>query len=235
MLKPLFRQMSPASVSHKDIMAALTPQWLPGRRSWLQALFLLPLAIPGIRLILSGLSWFEWLRFPGGWLVASIVFILIHLILPVIIIGVAYRFAQSFWRVRNPASSCRIRWLACSTVAIMILSFLGTASATTLLEIVSCQLLPAVKLTTTCSNYFPPTNLQNWLLNYETYDFGYYHWLVWLIITAFLCKWREKIRPGKTKRRKLVRKSLTSSPSHLPLSDNLEIPPTSGLVSEETI
>jgi hypothetical protein len=145
MLKPLFRQIHPPSVSNKDIMAALTPHWFPSRRSWLQALCLLPLAIPGIRMILSGLSWFEWLRFPGGWLVASVVFILIHLILPVIILGIAYRAAQSFWQVRNPASSRRIRWFACSTVAIIVLSFLGTASVTTLLEIVSWlrQLFPS--------------------------------------------------------------------------------------------
>ncbi len=223
--------MSPASVSHQDIMAALTSQWLPGRRSWLQALFLLPLAIPSMRLILSGLSWFEWLKFPGGWLVASVIFILVHLILPVIIMGVAYRAAQSFWKVRNPASSRRIRWFACSTVAIIILSVLGTASVTTLLEIVSCQLLPAAKLTTTCSNYFPQMSLHNWLLNYETYDFGYYHWPVWLTITAFLYQWREKIRPAK--RRKLVQKSLVALPLHRLPSAEVDTEPTSGLISPE--
>ena len=233
MLKPLFRQINSPSVSHKDIKAALTPHWLPSRRAGLQALLLMPLAIPGIRLILSGLSWFEWLKFPGGWLVASVVFILIHLILPVIILGIAYRAAQALWRVQNPASSRRVRWFACSTVAIIILSFLGTVSVTTLLEIASCQLLPAAKLTA-CSNNFPVT-FQNWLLNYEAYDFSYYHWSVWLIITTFLYQWRGKIRPGKTKRRKLGQKSLTSSPTYPPLSSDLEIPPTSGLVSREII
>ena len=225
--------MNLPSVFHHDIKTAPTPRWLPSRRSWLQALFLLPLAIPGIRLILSGLSWFEWLRFPGSWLVASTVFILIHLILPVIILGIAYRAVQLLWRVQNPASSRRIRWFACSTVAIIILSFLGTVGVTTLLEIVSCQLLPTAKFTA-CSNHFPFT-LQNWLLNYEAYDFNYYHWPVWLIITTFLYQWRGKIRPGTTKRRKSVQKSLTSSPSHPPLSSDLEIPPTSGMVSGETI
>jgi hypothetical protein len=231
MLKPLFRQINLLSVSNKDIMAAQTVDWLPSRRSWLQALFLIPLAIPGIRLILSGLSWFEWLRFPGGWLVASVVFILIHLILPVIILGIAYRAAQSFWRVRNPASSSRIRWLASSTVAIIIVAFLGTASVITLLEIFSCQLFPAAKFTSSCSNYFPQMSLQNWLLNYETYDFSYYHWPVWLTITAFLCQWREKMRPAK--RRKLVQRSMVARSSHqLPFAE-VDAAPTSGLISQE--
>jgi hypothetical protein len=231
MLKPLFRQINPLSVFHKDIMAALTPHWLPSRRFWLQALFLIPLAIPGIRLILSGLSWFEWLRFPGGWLVASVVFILIHLILPVIILGITYRAAQSFWRVRNPASSRRIRWLASSTIAIIILSFLGTASVTTLLEIVSCQLFPAAKFTSSCGNYLPQMSIQNWLLNYETYDFSYYHWPVWLTITAFLCQGQEKMRPAK--RRKLVQKSLVARSSHRLPSAEVDAAPTSGLISQE--
>ncbi len=205
MLKPLFRQITPPSVPNTDIMAVLTPHWFPSRRSWLKALFLLPLAIPGIRMILSGLSWFEWLQFPGSWLVATVIFIAIHLLLPVFILGIFYRAAQSFWQVKKPASSRRIRWFACSTIAIIILSFLGTVSITSLIEMVSCQLNPMAKFTTTCGNYFIQPNLKNWLLNQDTYDFTYYHWPVWLTITAFLYQLREKIRPFKTKRRKLTK------------------------------
>ncbi len=192
MLRPLLRYKDHVALPNIDILAALQRQRLPSRRSWVQALCLAPLAVPGMRMILAGLSWFEWLKFPGSWLVAALIFVLVHLLLPIGVIGTCYYLARSFWRAKTPVSHRQIWRFAYSTVVIMILSFLGTVSVTTLLEMFSCQLFPALKLTDTCVNYLVQTDFQDWLLNIETYKFAYYHWLVWLVLTAYLYQRTEK-------------------------------------------
>jgi hypothetical protein len=193
MLKPLFQDINSLLLPNANFAPASTRRWIPSYKSWLKAICLLPLAIPGSRVIISGLSWFDWLRFPGSWLIASAIFILMHLVLPVFIIGIFYYIAQSFRQIKSTTRNYRIFWFSFSTTIIIILSFLGTVGVTALVNIASCQFPQPVKIAETCVNYFAVNDWQSLVLSLETYNFSYYQWLIWLTITAYLYKSEEQL------------------------------------------
>lgn len=192
MLKPLFQDINSLLLSNASFLPAATRRWLPRYKSWLKAICLLPLAIPGSRVIISGLSWFDWLSFPGSWLIAAAIFILMHLVLPVFIIGIFYCVARSFWQIKSPAHSYQILWFSFSTMAIIILSFLGTVIITDLLKVASCHFLQVATVAETCVSYFAVSDWKSLVLSLETYNFSYYQWPIWLIISAYLYKLDEQ-------------------------------------------
>jgi hypothetical protein len=186
MLEPLSQDTNFSRWRSTGLAYVRTHHWLPSWRSGLKALILLPLAIPGTRVILSGLSWFDWLKFPGSWLVATIIFILMHLLLPMVIVSVFYYTIRSCWQIKSPISIYQLSWFAFSTIAIILLSFLGTMGMTALVESSSCQLFQSFRLAETCGNYFAAIDLQNLVFNLENYSFSYFQWFGWLTCAAYL-------------------------------------------------
>jgi hypothetical protein len=156
----------------------------PQPASWLKALFLLPLAMPGVRIVLSGFSWYEWLNFPFSWIPATLMMLLMHVLLPLLIVAGIYWGVRSLWSTRSTAS--QIVWFAGSTLAVIIVSFCMTIGVAALAELTVCRLPTAVLLVGgSCSNHFLTANFGDLVSSMETYDFRYYNWIVWFVCMAY--------------------------------------------------
>jgi hypothetical protein len=173
-------------------------QMLPGPISWLRALCLLPLAMPGVKVVLSGFalfSWLQWLGSPTSWLVATVLFLFLHILIPVMVAAGFYHVVRSIWPGETPRSWSRNLWFAGSTVSIIVLSFLGTIGVAALAELSICQVPQAVAVVGgSCSNHFISKDIADIFASMETYNFRYYNWLVWMVITAFLYKFETRLR-----------------------------------------
>jgi hypothetical protein len=156
-----------------------------------KALCLLPLAIPGVRVVMSGLSWFTWLNFPLSGFVATMMFIIMHVVMPILILALLYQVLRSLWPSETPRSSSQVWWFAISTFSIVVLSFLGTLGIAALTELSLCQIPP---LTSFCSSRFVNTELTDIAANLDTYNFQFYNWIVWTIVTAYLYQLEHYLR-----------------------------------------
>jgi hypothetical protein len=184
----------------------LSTTWLPTSASWIRALCLLPLAIPGVRVVVSGLAWFNWLNFPFSWLVAITMFTVMHLAIPVLMLAVFYHLSRSLWP-HTPRSTYRTAWFAVSTMAIIILSFVGTIGVAAVAEASVCRVPQLSALVGGCSNHFIQTGWQNLVSSIDTYNFRYYTWVVWLVITAYLYQLENNLQERRFSRQKITREN----------------------------
>jgi hypothetical protein len=153
--------------------------------SWLKALCLLPLAMPGVRVVLSGFAMYGWLNFPFSWVVATIVLLLMHVILPTLILAGVYWGVRSMWSTRSSISQAA--WFSCSTMAIIVLSFCTTIGIAAISELTICRLPTAVILVGgSCSNHFVSSDIGDLISRMDTYDFRYYTWIVWFVVIAYM-------------------------------------------------
>jgi hypothetical protein len=184
----------------------LSTTWLPTSASWIRAFFLLPLALPGVRVVVSGLAWFNWLNFPSGWLVAATMFTVMHLVVPVLILAGFYHLSRSLWP-HTPRSTYRTVWFAVSTMSIILLSFAGTIGVAALAELSVCRVPQLSMLVGGCSNHFIQTGFKNIAASIDTYNFRYYTWALWLVITAYLYQLETHWREHGLSRFQITRKS----------------------------
>jgi hypothetical protein len=151
---------------------------------WFKALCLLPLAMPIVRVVLSGFAWFGWLNFPFSWLAATGLVSVLHVLLPMAIIAGIYWGVRSMWSAKTTLSQAL--WFACSTMAIAVSSFLGTLMIAALAESTICRLPTATILVGgSCSNHFLNIDATGIISSMETYNFHYYTWLLWLMLMAY--------------------------------------------------
>jgi hypothetical protein len=173
-------------------------QMLPGPIAWFRALCLLPLAMPGVKVVLSGFAlfgWLEWLGFPLGLLAASILFLVLHILIPILVAAGFYHVVRTIWPAETTGSWSRNLWFASSTIGIIVLSFVGTVGVAALAEMSVCQVPQAVVIVGgSCSNHFLNKDISEILGSMETYNFRYYNWLVWIVITAFLYRFETRLR-----------------------------------------
>jgi hypothetical protein len=158
---------------------------IPTKTSWIRALCLLPLVLPGMRVVSSGLSWFNWLNFPMGWLLAAVMFMTMHVAIPFLILAGLYQLVISRWQ-RSSRSISRTTWFAFSTIAIILLSFAGTATITNVFEGSICQIVQSFSAANVCMGRFAPTGIQDLAANIDAYNFQLYTWALWITITAYL-------------------------------------------------
>jgi hypothetical protein len=157
---------------------------LPKPAFWFKALCLLPLAMPVVRVVLSGFSWFGWLNFPFSWLVATAIVAVLHILLPLAIVAGIYWGVRSIWSAKTTVEQAL--WFACSTMAIAVVSFLGTLMIAALAESTICHLPTAtILLGGTCNNHFLNADINDVISSMETYNFRYYTWFVWLMLMAY--------------------------------------------------
>jgi hypothetical protein len=172
-------------------------QALPGPISWFRALCLMPLAMPGVKVVLSGLtlySWLQWLGFPIGWLLATILFLFLHVLIPIVVAACFYHIVKLVWPGETPNSWARNFWFACSTIAIILLSFFATVAVSAVFELSVCQIPQVVAVVgARCNNHFMNKDLFDVIASMETYNFRYYNWMVWLVITAFLYRFESRL------------------------------------------
>ncbi len=164
--------------------------WFPPKTSWLRALCLLPLVLPGMRVVASGFSWFNWLTFPFGWLVATMMFVIMHVAIPLLILAGLHSLVTSKFS-NFQSSTYRTLWFAVSTIAIILLSFAGAVGITTMLETALCQVSI---LSDVCVSRFAPTGIQDLAVSIESYNFQFYTWALWLTITAYLYQLEGKLQ-----------------------------------------
>lgn len=163
----------------------LSTAWLPTKTAWIRALCLLPLVLPGMRVVASGLSWFTWMSFPFSWLLAAVMFMTMHVAIPVLILAGLYQLVMS-WRRSSNRSAYRTAWFAISTIVIIFLSFAGTVSITTIIENSICQIVQSFTSSNVCMGHFAPTGIQDLAASIDAYNFQFYTWALWLTITAYL-------------------------------------------------
>jgi hypothetical protein len=204
MNSPLLPEIDSPQPRHPSPMK-LSTNWLPTSTSWIRALCLLPLAMPGIRVVVSGLAWFTWLNFPFSWLVATTMFTIMHLVIPVLMLAGLYHLSRSLWP-NTPKSIYRNIWFAVSTMAIILLSFTGTVGVAALAEVSVCRVPQLSILVGGCSNHFVQTGWQDLVNSIDTYNFRYYTWMLWLIMAAYLYQieaiLREQVLPRLITRKK---------------------------------
>lgn len=173
-------------------------QSLPGPISWFRALCLLPLVIPGVKVVLSGLSlfsWLQWLGSPLDWLLATILFLFLHILIPVVVAACFYHIVKLIWPGEAPNSWAKNFWFSGSTIAIMLLSFFGTVAVAAVFELSVCQIPQVVAVVGgICSNHFVNKDLSEVIASTETYNFNFYNWMVWIVITAFLYRFETRLR-----------------------------------------
>jgi hypothetical protein len=151
---------------------------------WLKALCLLPLAMPVVRVVLSGFSWYGWLSFPFGWVAATAIIAVFHVMLPIAIISGIYWGVRSMWSARTSLSQAL--WFSGSTMVIALLSFCLTLAIAAAAEVSICRLPTATILVGgSCSNHFLTTDISDLLGSMETYNFRYYTWFLWLMLIAY--------------------------------------------------
>jgi hypothetical protein len=151
---------------------------------WLKALCLLPLAMPIVRVVLSGFSWFGWLNFPFSWLAATGIVTMLHILLPMAIIAGLYWGVRSIWSAKTTLSQAL--WFTCSTMLIAVLSFCGTIAIAAIAESTICRMPTATILVGgSCSNHFANTDLADLVSSMETYNLRYYTWGLWLMLIAY--------------------------------------------------
>jgi hypothetical protein len=151
---------------------------------WFKALCLLTLAMPIVRVVLSGFAWFGWLNFPFSWLAATGIVSVLHVLFPMAIIAGIYWGVRSMWSARTTAPQAL--WFACSTMAIAVGSFLTTLLIAALAESTICRLPTATILVGgSCSNHFLSTDATDIISSMETYNFRYYTWFLWLMLMAY--------------------------------------------------
>jgi hypothetical protein len=152
---------------------------------WLKALFLLPLAMPLVRVFVSGFSWLSWLSFPFSWLAAAAIIGVFHVLLPIAILAGVYWGVRSMWSAKSSIS--QMLWFACSTMAIVILSFCGTLVLSAAAELTICHFPTATILVGgSCSNHFLNTDVADLLTSMETYNFRFYTWILWWMLIAYM-------------------------------------------------
>jgi hypothetical protein len=66
-----------------------------------------------------------------------------------------------------------------------------------LAELSICRLPQLTILIGSCSNHFVNTELKDLAASIETYNFQYYNWLVWMVITAYLYQLENHLRANK--------------------------------------
>jgi hypothetical protein len=173
-------------------------QALPGPISWFRALCLLPLAMPGVKVVLSGFAlfgWLQWLGSPLGPLVAGALFLVLHILIPILVAAGFYHVVRTIWPAETPGSWFRNLWFASSTIGIIVLSFVGTVGVAAVAEMSVCQVPQAVAIVGgSCSNHFINKDISEIFGSMETYNFRYYNWLVWIVITAFLYRFETRLR-----------------------------------------
>jgi hypothetical protein len=151
---------------------------------WLKALCLLPLAMPIVRVVLSGFAWFSWLDFPLSWLAATAIISVFHVLLPMAIIAGIYWGVRSMWSAKSSFS--QTMWFTCSTMAITILSFCATLAIAAAAEMTICRMPTATILVGgSCSNHFVTTDIADLISSMETYNFRYYTWFLWWMLIAY--------------------------------------------------
>jgi hypothetical protein len=172
--------------------------FLPGPIAWFRALCLLPLAIPGVRVVLSGFAWYGWLQWmasPFDWLAATVMILIFHVAIPILVAAGFYHVVRTIWPGETSRSVYRTFWFAASTIVIIVLSFLGTVGIAALAEASICQVPQAAALVGgSCSNHFLHKDWDDVFSSMETYNFRYYNWLVWLPIAACLYRWETVLR-----------------------------------------
>jgi hypothetical protein len=193
MLKPLFHHKHSLLWPHLNFKFSRSWLWLPSPKAWLQAFCLLPLAIPGFKIIVSGLAWFYWLKFPGSWLAASLIFIVMHLFIPVLVLGILHYVVKSLLLDSARAIRYQTWQFALSTLIIIVLSFLGTVGITNGLEAIGDQIFQSGQLTNAGLSSFSANSVRNFIFDLDTYHFPYYAWFVWLIVTAYLYQLEENM------------------------------------------
>jgi hypothetical protein len=180
---------------------------IPGPIACFRALCLLPLALPGVRVVLSGLAWFEWLQgivFPVSWILAMGLIGVFHVAIPLLVAAGFYQVVRTLWPSETPHSRRHNFWFAGSTIAILLIAFLGTVGVSFLAENSICRLpLTAALVGGSCSNHFIDSNPQEWLSSMETYSFRWYNWLVWWSIAA-VCYQQEKALRQRFLNRRIV-------------------------------
>jgi hypothetical protein len=160
------------------------PRLFPRPASWLKALCLLPLAMPGVKVVLSGFSWYGWLNFPFSWIPATAIMLVMHVVLPLLILAGIYWGVRSMWSTRSTMS--QVAWFSGSTLAVIVLSFGMTIGIAALAELTVCRLPAAVTLIGgSCSNHFVNSDLGDLISSMETYNFRYYNWIVWFVCMAY--------------------------------------------------
>ncbi len=180
-----------ARQSRRRLPFQLSATWLPPKISWIRALCLLPLVLPGMRVVSSGFSWFNWLNFPFSWLVATMMFVMMHLAIPMLILAGLYNLVMS--RFSNFRSSTyRTVWFAISTIVIILLSFASTVGINNMLETSLCQVLSM--WSDACNSRFAPTSIQDLAVSIDSYNFQFYTWVLWLTITAYLYHLENKLQ-----------------------------------------
>jgi hypothetical protein len=152
---------------------------------WLKALCLLPLAMPVVRMVLSGFSWFGWLSFPFSWLAATAIFAVFHVLLPIALIAGIYWGVRSMWSAKSSVS--QILWFTCSTMAIVMLSFGATLAISAAAESTICRFPTAtILMGASCTNHFSNTDVADVITSQETYNFRYYTWFLWWMLIAYM-------------------------------------------------
>jgi hypothetical protein len=192
MNSPLLPEIDSSNPRRRSPMK-LSTTWLPTSSSWIRALCLLPLALPGVRVVVSGLAWFNWLNFPFSWLLATTMFTVMHLAIPMLMLAGLYHLTRSLWP-QSPRSVGRTAWFAISTMVIILLSFAGTVGVAALAEISVCRVPQLSMLVGGCSNHFVRSGWQDLVASIDTYNFRYYTWMLWLVITAYLYQLETNVR-----------------------------------------
>jgi hypothetical protein len=199
--------MNPPLLSIHSLSICRLGHLVPGPISWFRALCLLPLAIPGVRVVLSGFAWYGWLQWlasPFDWLAATAMILTFHVAIPILIAAGFYHVVRIIWPGETSRSIYRTFWFAASTVAILVLAFAGTVGVAALAEASICRVPQAAALVGgSCSNHFLGKDWEDIFSSMETYNFRYYNWLVWLAITAFLYRLETYVRErslGKIKK-----------------------------------
>jgi hypothetical protein len=185
MNSPVLPEIDSSQLRFRRPAIKLPANLIPTKTSWIRALCLLPLVLPGMRVVSSGLSWFNWLNFPFGWLLAAVMFMTMHVAIPFLILAGLYQLVISRWQ-RSSRSSSQTIWFALSTMAIILLSFAGTATITTVFESSICQIVQFFSASNVCIGRFASTGIQNLAAGIDTYNFQLYTWVLWLTITAYL-------------------------------------------------
>lgn len=156
----------------------------PKTAFWLKALCLLPLAMPIVRVVLSGFSWFSWLNFPFSWLAATGIVTMLHILLPMAIVAGIYWGVRSMWSAKTTFSQAL--WFAGSTMLIAVVSFCGTVAIAAVAESTICRMPTATILVGgSCSNHFANADLTEVISSMETYNLRYYTWMLWLMLIAY--------------------------------------------------
>lgn len=193
MNSPVLPEITSSQPRFRRPAIKLPANLIPTRTSWIRALCLLPLVLPGMRVVSSGLSWFNWLNFPFAWLLASVMFMTMHVAIPFLILAGLYQLVISKWQ-RSSRSISRTTWFALATMAIILLSFAGTVTITNLFEGSICQVVQFFSANNVCMGRFAPTGIHDLAANIDAYNFQFYTWALWLTLTAYLYQLEDKLQ-----------------------------------------